>query len=143
LSPSDKARKEDDAYVRDKLREIIGNEAGWIYSIMINNKVLCLGNVLSDEIPTNGQVPMAIFDEKGVYIKGLKNYKIKNWPFDDVLPLKSYTSSQIRLLKSCLPKIYLEKLDLQYPVQDKNPSRKWIRTWRRNLKIRYKINFFF
>jgi hypothetical protein len=69
LSPSDKARKEDDAYVRDKLREIIGNEAGWIYSIMINNKVLCLGNVLSDEIPTNGQVPMAIFDEKGVYIK--------------------------------------------------------------------------
>jgi hypothetical protein len=51
---------------------------------------------------------MAIFDKKGVYIKGL---------FDEVLPLKSYTSSQIRLLKSCLPKIYLEKLDLQYPVR--------------------------
>jgi hypothetical protein len=113
LSPSDKARKEDNTYVRGKLREIIGNEAGWIYSIMINNKVLCLGNVLSNEIPTNGQVPMAIFDKKGVYIKGLKNYKIKNWPFDEVLPLKSYTSSQIRLLKSCLPKIHLEKLDLQ------------------------------
>jgi hypothetical protein len=66
LSLSDKARKEDNTYARDKLREIIGNEAGWIYSIMINNKVLCLGNVLSNEIPTNGQVPMAIFDKKSV-----------------------------------------------------------------------------
>jgi hypothetical protein len=50
----DKLSPSDNAYVRDKLREIIGNEAGWIYSIMINNKVLCLGNVLSNEIPTNG-----------------------------------------------------------------------------------------
>jgi hypothetical protein len=65
----------------------------------------------------NGQVPMAIFDKKGFYIRGSKDYKIKNWPFNEVLPLRSYTSSEIRVLKSYLPKIHLEKLDLPVSSQ--------------------------
>lgn len=50
--------------------------------------MLSEGTLLPNELPSSGHIPMAIFDQNGYYIKGLKDCKIEGSSTLEVLLFK-------------------------------------------------------
>lgn len=61
--------------------------------------------LLADKCPLfTKRLFMSDFNEEGLYLKGLKSWKLTNRPLESVLPLRQYSSNDIQILRTALEK---------------------------------------